>query len=387
MTAPLAGLKILELGRLMAAPFAAQVLADLGADVIKLERPGSGDESRAYGPPFQEGESYYYLSLNRGKRSIAVDLKTPGGKEVVARLVKASDVLLHNWAADAIARAGLGEAEARALNPRLVYAAVSGFGTDDPRPALDMNAQAASGIMSLTGTAGGEGVRCGVPVSDLVAGLYAAIGILASLQGRERTGKGAGIQTSLLEASASLLTYQASRYFMTGEVPGRRGNAHPSIVPYDGYRTADGAVVIAVANDAAWSRLATVLGLPADPRFADNPGRVRHRTELEPLLAARIATWRTADLVARCRGARVPCDEAASLDRVVADNPDLVSTLHHPRTGEIRTLAPGLKVEGGGAVLPPPRLGEHADEVLAGLGYAAAARESLYASGAVSRPA
>ncbi len=366
MTAPLAGLRVLELGRLMAAPFCGQVLGDLGADVIKVEQPGCGDESRAYGPPFLNGESYYYLSLNRAKRSIVLDLKDPRGAEALKGLIRTADVFLHNWASDAIAKVGFGEEAVKALNPRVIYCGISGFGKDDPRTALDMSAQAASGIASLTGPAGGEAVRCGVPVSDLAAGLYAAIGILAALQHRTRTGKGAAVSTSLLEASASLLTYQASRYFITGEVPPRRGNAHPSIVPYDGYETSDGAVVIAVANDATFRRLAGILDLPADPRFATNPDRVRHRAALEPLVAAAVRRFATADLLARCAEARVPCDAILDLQGVFQAHPALRRTLVHPVTGPVETLASPLHVDGETPnPPPPPRLGEHGAEILA----------------------
>lgn len=332
---PLSGLQVVELGRVLAAPYAAQILAGLGADVVKVERPGTGDESRAFGPPFDaEGRSYYFRAFNRGKRSIVLDLKRPEGMEALRRLLREADVYLRNW------EAPLSDEEARSLNPRLVVCAIDGLG--DGAPALDMVAQAASGIMALTGPAGGGPVRCGIPVSDLAAGLHAAIGILAALEERRRTGKGSSVPVSLLASSRSLLGYQAERFFMTGETPSRLGNAHPSIVPYDVYPAADGALVIASAGDAHFRSLCGALGLPDDPRFRTNPGRVRHRAEVDGMIRAAASRLPTAELERRCCEAGVPCGPVTSVPEALA-----------------------------GAAEPPgraPLLGEHTAAVLAGLG-------------------
>ncbi len=302
MTGPLSGLKVLELGRVLAAPYAAQILKDLGAEVTKIERPEGGDESRAFG-------DYYFRAFNRGKASVFLDLKSPAGKADLTSRIRGADVLVHNWAPGSLEALGFGPEACLALNPRLVYCAVSGFDAD-PRPALDLLAQAASGLMALTGPAGGDPVRAGVPISDLAAGLYAAVGILAALQARQATGKGQVVRTSLMSSSLALLSYQATRFAETGKEPKRLGNAHPSIVPYDGYRTSDGFVVLMAANDAQFRSLAGVLGHPewtSDPRFVTNALRCEHRKVLEPALAKACLRFKMSELEALCLKASVPC--------------------------------------------------------------------------------
>ena len=243
MRQALEGIRVLELGRVLAAPFCGQMLGDLGAEVIKVEVPGSGDESRAYGPPFVEGESFYFFSLNRNKESITLNLKDERAKDVLRRLIERSDVFLHNSLPGPMERLGFSYEEVRKVNPRIIYCAISSFGQSGPdrdKPSLDMMAQALSGIMFLAGEPDGAPMRSGAAVSDISAGMFAAYAIVAALLHRERTGEGQMVDTSLIESSVALLTYQASRFFVTGQNPARLGNAHPSIVPYDSYRTSDG---------------------------------------------------------------------------------------------------------------------------------------------------
>jgi formyl-CoA transferase/CoA:oxalate CoA-transferase len=251
----LAGVRVIELSRILAAPYCGQILADLGADVIKVEMPASGDDARAFGPPFLNGESIYFLSLNRNKDSVTLNLRDERGKAALRRLIAGADVFLHNTIPGSIERLGFDYDTVRELNPRLIYCSISGFGLTGPdrdKPALDLAAQALSGIMSLTG----EDVpyRCGAPVSDIAAGTFAALGIVTALFQREQTGEGQMVDTSLLEASLALLPYQTAGFLATGEVPARNGNAHPSIAPYNAYATSDGWVIIAAINDALWKR-------------------------------------------------------------------------------------------------------------------------------------
>jgi len=297
----LAGLTVLDLSRVLSGPFATMTLADLGADVVKIEQPGTGDDTRQWGPPFQGDEAAYFLSVNRNKRSLAVDLKSADGLALVRDLARRADVVVENFRPGTAARLGLGYDDLAAENPGLVYASISGYGQTGPdshRAGYDAIAQARSGIMSVTGEADGPPVRVGVSSADLVAGMWAVIGILAALRERDRSGQGQWVDISLLDGSVSWLTYVASGYFATGTRPPRYGSAHPTIAPYQGFATKDGDLMLAVGNDAIWRRFASVAGLAdllEDPRFTTNPLRVEHRDELLPLVADAMAARTSVD--------------------------------------------------------------------------------------------
>jgi len=392
---PLEGYRVLELGRVLAAPFCAQMLGDLGAEVIKIEMPETGDESRAYGPPFIEGQSFYFLSLNRNKDSVTLNLKHERAKEILRELITRSDVFVHNSVPEPMERLGFSYEDVRRVNPKIVYCAISGFGQSGPdrdKPCLDMMAQALSGLMFLTGEPEGSPMRSGAAVSDIAAGMFGAYGIVAALLHRERSGEGQMVDISLLEASVSLLTYQANRYFVTGENPARLGNAHPSIVPYDCYRTADGWVTIAIMNQPMWERFCTALdleGLPRDPRFLTNADRVSNRDALNQVLFDRLGRVSTAELVARLEEVAVPCAEVRDLHAVFADaqvrHLGVRQQVHHPVTGDIDVVGAPYRLSASPAAVrkPPPRLGEHTERWLRELHYTPAQIEGLRKEGVI----
>jgi len=380
MTQALEGIRVLELGRVLAAPFCGQMLGDLGAEVIKIEVPGSGDDSRAYGPPFVDGQSFYFLSLNRNKESVTLNLKDERARDILRRLIERSDVFLHNSLPGPMERLGFSYDEVRKVNPRVVYCAISGFGQSGPdrdKPSLDMMAQALSGLMFLTGEPDGAPVRSGAAVSDITAGMFAAYAIVAALLHRERTGEGQMVDTTLIESSVALLSYQASRFFVTGENPSRLGNAHPSIVPYDSYHTSDGWVTVAIMNPPQWERFCLALdlgGLLEDPRFVDNASRVNHRDELQELVKKRFARLTAAEAVRRLDERSVPCAEVRDLNAVFA-SPQLEhlgvrQRMHHPVTGDIDVVAAPFHLSATPPSLekPPPRLGEHTEKWLREVG-------------------
>lgn len=395
MAGALAGIRVLELGRVLAAPFCGQMLGDLGAEVVKIEVPGTGDESRAYGPPFVNGESFYFLSLNRNKDSVTLNLKHERARDILRRLVERSDVFVHNSMPGPMERLGFSYPDVRAVNPRVIYCAISGFGQSGPerdRPALDMMAQALSGLMYLSGAAESPPVRSGAAVSDVTAGMFAAYAIVAALYHRERTGEGQMVDTSLIEASIALLTYQASRYFVTGENPARLGNAHPSIVPYDSYQTADGWVTIAIMNQPMWERFCRALNLedlPSDERFATNADRVRNRAALNGVLFGQLASLTTTDVVSKLSEASVPCAEVRDLRAVFADpqveHLGVRQRVSHPVTGEIDvTGAPyHLSATPPAVRQAPPRLGEHTEKWLREVGVAGDEVARLRQEGAI----
>lgn len=382
MGGPLEGLRVLELSRHLAGPFAAMTLGDLGADVIKVEPPGRGDDTRGF-PPFWNGESTYYLSANRNKRSITLDLSTPEGQEVVRALVRQSDILIENFRPGTTERWDLGYERLRDLNPRLIYCAISAVGSDGPdrdRAGVDLLMQAYAGLMSITGEEHGAPVRVGTSVVDLTAGANAVQGILAALYVRERTGRGQRVESSLLEGQISWLTYHAAAYLASGEVPGRLGSYHASVAPYGAFPTRDGYLVVAVATDALWRRFCGALEHPElvnDPRFARNPDRCSNRDALHETLTPILAQRGAADWAAAMDAAGVPCSPVNSIDTVLS----LPQALHREMVVNIpRADLPDLRLPGvaiklsetpGAVRVPPPRLGEHTDEVLAELGYTA----------------
>jgi crotonobetainyl-CoA:carnitine CoA-transferase CaiB-like acyl-CoA transferase len=371
------------------------MLGDLGADVVKVELPGKGDDTRSWGPPFIDGESTYFLSINRNKRSIALDLKSEGGRAALWRLIERADVLVENFSPGTCARLGFGWEAAKARNPRLVYASISGFGQTGPsseRTAYDLIVQGMSGMMSVTGPVGGPPTKLGVPIADIGAGMFAAYAIVAALFGRERTGAGQYVDVSMLGGQVAMLTYQAGIYFATGQVPRPLGNAHPIVAPYDTFPTGDGYVNVAVGNDGLWRRFCEAVGLDAvidDARFATNAGRITNLSALYDVISGALSALTTAEVVARLDAKGVPSGPINDVAQVFADPQTLDQGLRrevlHPTLGSVTLTGFPYHLSGGEVEvrLPPPLLGEHTAEVLGGVGYTAAEIEELVASGAI----
>ena len=372
---PLAGVRVLDLSRVLAGPYAAMLLADLGAEVIKIERPGSGDDTRSWGPPFagpDASQSTYFLAVNRGKRSVTVDLKDPLEREFVDGLVQWADVLVENFRPGVMERLRLGDDRLAELNPGLVRLSISGFGDEGPdrdRVGYDQIVQAEGGLMSLTGMPDGPAVKVGVPIADISAGLFGVIGVLGALLERARSGTGQRVATSLLAGQAGIHTFQATRYLIAGEVPGPSGNHHPTGAPYGVFAAADGPIVIAVGNDGIWRRFAPLVGLdPADGRFLTNALRIGRLGELHALLAAALSRQPTAAWLQLLATAGVPAGRVKTLADVYDGEsaaPGLVWEVDHPLLGRIRLPANPLVYSRStlSAGLPPPLLGEHTDAV------------------------
>ena len=393
---PLSGITVLDLTRVLSGPYCTMLLADMGARVIKIEQPGSGDDTRAWGPPFVNGESAYFLSINRNKQSLTLDLKHPRAGEVLAPLLAKADVVVENFRPGTMERLGLGYEQLASRYPRLVYCSISGFGQTGPRrreAGYDAVVQAEGGLMSITGSADGQAYRLGVAISDIVSGMFAAQGVAFALLARERTGKGQLVDIAMLDSTVALLTYQAANYFATGVVPGRLGNRHPTIVPYETFDAADGEFVIAVGNDDQWRRLCTVMGKPelgTDERFATNRTRVAGYDGLRPLLAETLSHRTRAEWVEALRAAGVPCGSVRDVGEVLADPHlaarELVRSLEHAVAGAIRVTGVPVRLSDtpGDVRTPPPLLGEHTREILArDAGLSAAVIDELVASGVV----
>ncbi len=403
---PLAGILVADCSTVLAGPYATMLLADLGADVVKVEPP-EGDATRGWGPPWVgEGEARtaaYFLAINRNKRSLRLDLKREAGRDVLRRLLARADVLVENQRAGGFARLGFEDETLEALNPRLVHLAISGYGPDGPEaatPGYDFVVQAVSGLMSITGhpdADGGEPTKVGVAISDLTTGMLGAVAVLAALTGRDRpgspaAGRGQRIDISLLESTLAWLANQAQNYFVTGDPPGRLGNAHPNIVPYETFPTADGAIAVAVGSERQWPRFAAAIGAPEltdDPRFATNGDRVANRDELRGIVAGRLATEPSAGWLARLAAADVPAgpinDLAAALTAPQVEARGLVVDVEHPVLGTLRQVGPPFVLGATPATVrtPPPLLGEQTDEVLAELGYDPIEVARLRAAGVV----
>jgi crotonobetainyl-CoA:carnitine CoA-transferase CaiB-like acyl-CoA transferase len=378
MAAALDGLRVIDLSSHLAGPYCSMILADHGADVIKIERPESGDDAR-HMPPFVKGESSPFMLWNRNKRSVALDLKSESGRDICRALACDSDVFLENFKPGAVERLGLGYGDLAALNPRLVYCSISGFGQTGPyceRGGFDLMVQAMSGIMSVNGPEDGPPHRLPVPIADIGAGMFAAIGILAALEARRRTGRGQLVDTSLFEAGVSFGLYEAAHLFATGERPPRWGQAHRGGAPYQVFQTADGWVTIGGGTQKLWRKLCDAIGqgeLARDPRFKDNPARVANRPALAALLQAVLRRESTAHWVERLDAAGVPVGPVETYDRVFADPQvkarAMVAELDHPVAGRLRTLGIPVKLSATPGALrrPAPQLGEHTQEVLAEL--------------------
>ncbi len=367
---------------MLAGPFCTMNMADMGAEVIKIEEPERGDDTRAWGPPFLDHgygsgrESVYFLSINRHKKSVALNLKSREGVEIARALAARSDVLIENFRPGTMARLGLGFDQLHALNPRLVYCSISGFGQDGPDrdvAGYDVVIQGEGGVMSLTGFPDGPPVKVGISFADLVAGLYALEGILLALRVVGAGGEGQYIDIALLDSLVSLLTFQAGSYFATGRNPQRMGNLHPMITPYEVYATADGYLIVAPANEALWRKFCEVLGhaeLAEDTRFASNGLRVQHRAELAAILEPLLAACSTASWIERLRGAGVPCGVPRTIEQVVRSEQvqarDMIVTADHPAIGPVRMTGNPVKLSATPAAqpAPPPMLGQHTEEVL-----------------------
>ena len=390
MLGALSHIRVLDLSRVLAGPWCTQNLADLGAEVIKVEKPGSGDDTRAWGPPYLQdaagndtGESAYYLSCNRGKKSLALDIAQPAGQRIARELARHSDILVENYKVGGLAKYGLDWASLHEINPRLIYCSITGFGQDGPyaaRPGYDFIVQGMGGLMSVTGerddAPGGGPQKVGVAVADLFTGMYATVAVLAALTFRERTGQGQHVDLSLLDAQVAMLANQNMNFLTTGEAPERRGNAHPNIVPYQTFATADGHVILAVGNDGQFRRfceLAGCAGLADDERFASNRARVAHREALIPLLEPAMRQRTTHAWVDVLEAAGVPCGPINRLGEVFDDpqvrHRGLRIELPHPSAGSVPLVANPIRLSASPLAysMPPPLLGQHTEEILRGL--------------------
>lgn len=390
----LEGIRVLDCSQILAGPFCSMLLADMGAEVIKVEKPGGGDDTRRMGPPFIEGESAAFLALNRNKRSIVLDFKAEEGAEALKRLVAKSDVLIENYRGGAMDRLGLGYEALSKINPALIYCSISGFGRTGPyatRAGFDLVAQGMSGLMTITGVPDSPPVKVGVPVADLNAGMFASYGILSAYINRLRTGKGQYLEVSLLEAALAYTVWESSSYFATGNIPGPLGSAHRASAPYQALRTSDGYINVGAPNQSNWIRLINAIGRPdlqEDPRFIDNASRLVNREELEVELEKTMVKHDREYWLALLDEAGVPCGpilnmaEAWSNEQVQARQMDVPS--HHPSAGPIRNIGLVAKLYGtpGSIERPAPLLGEHTHEILEYGGYSEAEIASLIQSGA-----
>jgi crotonobetainyl-CoA:carnitine CoA-transferase CaiB-like acyl-CoA transferase len=368
-------LLVVDLSRVVTGPYAAMMLGDLGARVIKVERPG-GDDTRQWGPPFVgsegERESTYFLSANRNKESIVLDLKDSEDAEVLERLVERADVVVENFRPGVLERLGLGHRRLLELNPRLVVLSITGFGHDGPeagRAGYDQILQGEAGLMSFTGPPG-QPSKVGVPIADLLAGMFGAYGVLAALHERERSGHGQVVRTSLLAGIVATHSYQGTRYLIGDEIPEPEGNRHPSIAPYRTYECSDGMIQVAVGNETIWRRFAALIDVdPDDPRFATNSARLENSDALDPLVAERLAADTSASWLERLREHGIPAGEVRSLDQVYASpqvrSQGLIVETDHPTAGRIRTPGPPLRFDRSNARdhLPPPTLGAHSERI------------------------
>lgn len=380
---PLAGIRVVDLTRALAGPYATLMLADAGAEVIKVERPPRGDDTRGWGPPFVGAgaarESVYFLSVNRGKRSVVLDLREPHDLEILKTLIRRADVLAENFRPGVMERLGLGEDALLELNPRLVVLSITGFGEDGPdgdRAGFDQIAQGEAGLMSITGPPGGPPTKVGLPIADILAGMFGAFGVVSALLERERSGQGQWVRTSLLGGMIAVHTYQGTRWLVAGEVPQPDGNRHPLIAPYGTFECGDGPINICVGSEGLWRRFAQLVGLdPDDPRFATNAERVRRAEELERCISASLRSASGEEWLARLAAAGIPAGRIRTIDQVYAweqvTHLGLIDTVHHLTLGELRLPGAPIRFSRSGRPAPaaPPVLGQDTDEVLREIGW------------------
>ncbi|MFS0916434.1 CaiB/BaiF CoA transferase family protein [Brevibacillus sp. 179-C 1.1 NHS] len=375
------GIRVLDLSRTLAGPFCTMLLGDMGADIIKVEEPLHGDETRSFTPPTWDGISSYYLASNRNKRSITIDLKTEEGKEIIHSLARDADIFVENFRTGTMERLGFGYEQLKQINPRLIYCSISGFGRTGPeknRAGYDLLLQGYGGLMSITGEGNGAPVKVGTSIVDMNAGMFAVYGILTAIIAREKTGRGQFIDVSLLDGQVVLLNYLATSYFATGNIPGRMGSAHPSLVPYQAFACRDGQIILAITNNRLWEKTCCALGwedLSSDPRFATNDNRVAHREELIQLINERLSVRDSEDIFACLDAVGVPCGPIHSIDQVLnhpqVHERELILEMKHPIVQNLKVPGFPVKLSDTPATVKryPPLLGEHTDEILLEQGY------------------
>jgi crotonobetainyl-CoA:carnitine CoA-transferase CaiB-like acyl-CoA transferase len=381
---PLDHIHVVDLSRILAGPYCSMMLGDMGAEVIKIEPVEEGDGTRGWGPPFLQGESAYFLSVNRNKKSLTLDLKQKEGQYILKELIQRSDVVLENFRPGTLDKLGFGYETVRELNPRVVYCSISGFGHTGPyknKPGFDVVLQGEGGIMSLTGDPDGPPMKVGVAQADMVSGMLAFHGILLALLVRERTGKGQKVDISMLDGQVALLSYQAGIYFATGKVPMRKGNQHPTIAPYETFEAADGYINVAVGTEGLWAKFCEVMGrstLKDDPRFRKNADRIQNHKELNTVLDPLFKEKRVAEWIVKLEAVGIPCGQIKNVAEVCQDPQvlarEMVASLPHPTIGEVRMTGIPIKLSDtpGALESPPPLLGQHTEEVLQRvLGYRA----------------